>query len=475
MKFCNSVRFRFTMYYLGILGILLVLLGFGIYYSLSGSLHKNLDEKLKARAKQIARYRDAVSIISGGTFEEEPGEHVAFFFYSGENLRFISHRGLPPPLDRNQVEQALRGRDSLKDETLRNSVKLRVYIMPYTPDNPYIRPARFYRPDPGEAYTEVRTAALMVARPVADIENTLAQLRNVLLILCPLIFIISGAGGLFLAERAFKPVDKITETTMQIQEKNLGKRIPVYSNDEFGKLASAINQMFERLEKAFNRQKQFTSDASHELRAPVAIIQAESTLALEKDRTGEEYRQSLENIAQESERMSGLLNQLLTLARADSGKEQIRFSPVLLEPFLQNLCSDIDILCREKDITLTTDLQNNITINGNEGSLRRLFHNLIDNAIRHTPEKGSIKVTLTTEGKTAVISVSDNGSGIPPSEIPMIFERFYRADKARTREDGGSGLGLAICKHITELHKGRIEAESTPGKGSIFRVKMPLS
>lgn len=241
-----------------------------------------------------------------------------------------------------------------------------------------------------------------------------------------------------------------------------------------GRLASTLNLMIERLEKAFQRQKELTGDASHELRAPLAVIQAEATLALQRERDPDSYRRSLEMIARETDHMSGTLKQLLTLARADSGKEEMAFRGVELVPFLTGLCEDMTILCREKGQTLHHELGNPITIKGDPQALRNMLANLITNAIRYTPEGGSITVSLYREGSMAVVAVSDTGMGIPPKALPHIFKRFYRVDKARSREAGGSGLGLAICKHIALAHGGTIRVESRINQGSTFRVRLPL-
>lgn len=221
--------------------------------------------------------------------------------------------------------------------------------------------------------------------------------------------------------------------------------------------------------------KQFTGDASHELRAPFSVIQAESTLSLQKERTREAYRKSIEIVAQEAEHMAAIINQLLTLARADAGKSHFKFEQINLTEFIKDICSDVDILCREKELKLKTVLTDDLLVTADKRSLRRLMHNLVINAIRCTNKGGIISVSLKKKGnKAVVLSVRDTGTGIPADAMPHIFKRFYRVDKARSRSQGGSGLGLAICSHIVEMHKGRIKVRSTVGKGSSFYVKLPL-
>jgi heavy metal sensor kinase len=295
-----------------------------------------------------------------------------------------------------------------------------------------------------------------------------------LIIVVPLALALAAGGGIFLARRALKPVDKIAQTAQEIEESDLSRRINVNTKDELGRLAATLNAMIGRLEKAFQRQKQFTSDASHELRTPLAVIEAESSLALQKERPSTDYRQSLEIISQESRQMSSLIDQLLTLARADAGKEQWNFTEVNLGKLIGNLSTDADVLCQEKGLSFQLGQTQDLVVKGDEARLRELFMNLLDNAIRYTPAPGTVSVSLRREGQMAVVAITDTGVGIPAEDIPFIFERFYRVDKSRSRAGGGSGLGLAICKHIAEAHGGKIEVESQVGTGSTFSVWLPL-
>jgi signal transduction histidine kinase len=269
-------------------------------------------------------------------------------------------------------------------------------------------------------------------------------------------------------------VDKIAQAAREIGESDLSRRIDVNTKDELGRLAATLNEMIGRLEKAFRRQKQFTDDASHELRTPLAVIEAESTLALQKERTSSDYRQSLGSISQEAKRMSSLIEQLLTLARVDAGKEQWQFTGVNLGRLITDLITDIEVLCQEKGLGFQSGQTQDLVVKGDEARLRELFMNLLDNAVRYTPAPGTVFVSLGREGQMAVVTVTDTGIGIPAEDIPFIFERFYRVDKSRSRTEGGTGLGLAICKHVAEAHGGKIEVQSQVGTGSTFRVWLPL-
>jgi heavy metal sensor kinase len=269
-------------------------------------------------------------------------------------------------------------------------------------------------------------------------------------------------------------VEQITLTAQKIEESDLSQRIDVKTDDELGRLASTLNEMIARLEAAFNRQRQFTADASHELRTPLAIMQAEATLALSKERTEADYRKSLETISQESTYMSSVIGKLLFLARSDAGKEQLNFEDVELKELITGLSANVEALAQDKGIKLTVDAKEDLIVNGDKVKLRQLFINILENAVRYTPNDGNISVSLVRSELDALVTITDTGIGIPPEHLPHIFERFYRVDKARSRAEGGVGLGLAIAKFIADSHGGKIEVESAEGKGTSFYLSLPL-
>jgi heavy metal sensor kinase len=503
VKLIHTIKFRFTLWYLCVLSLLLVLLGGGVYFTLSRALHRNLDDSLKIRGEQLADFKDIIPIIAGGSFEEEIGEFVSIYFYANGELTHISHKDHRIPVEKDLLDLALSGTSAFSTAQYMGNEKLRILATHYSPDNPIVHLNRFSKrvdeshsgPDrllrepigsqgrqddfPGSGgekqEVEIHSAALVVARPTKGIDGALDQLLQILLTAIPLTIVISGAGGVFLAKKAFNPVDQITQTAQEIGEQDLSQRIKVNTKDELGRLSTTLNHMIDRIEGAFKRQKEFTGDASHELRTPLAVIQAEATLTLEKERSAHAYRRSLEVIAQESDKMSSMINQLLSLARVDAGKAQHAFKRIDMAEFLSDVCGDISILCREKGLVLQPSSFDKVTVRGDKRSLRRLMVNLLGNAIRYTPVGGTISVGLRRDGQLAVVTIRDTGIGIPSGDLPYIFKRFYRVEKARSRNFGGSGLGLSICKQIIDIHKGKIEVESSMKKGSTFYVKIPIT
>lgn len=452
MRFFKSVKFRLTIWYLTVIVVLLLVSGGAAYFMLSRNLYQNLDDALMVR---VAELRTTFEIEEGHAFfAAQPDDLILIYNADGGLLQRFGHNVEFTSID-DLVKQALLGQSSFLTAT-GDGQEYRLY-------------AALLVVDP-------RThLAMVIARPTAEIERVLDTFRYTLGVTGLTVIFLAGIGGLFLAGRALKPVDRITRTAQEIGESDLSQRINVRSEDELGRLASTLNRMIERLEAAFIRQRQFTADASHELRTPLAVIEAESTLALSKERTESEYRKSLELVSQEVAYMSAIIGKLLFLARSDAGKEPLNLEAVNLKELLAELSADVEALAREKGLQFHPGELEDLTVKGDRIKLRQLFLNLLENAVRYTPGGGTISNSAVRKDGMAVIAISDTGIGIPPEHLPHIFERFYRVDKARSRAEGGTGLGLAIAKYIAEVHGGRIEVNSEVGKGSTFRVLLPLS
>jgi heavy metal sensor kinase len=461
MSFIHSIKFRFTLWYLLVLAVLLTALSAGVYFYFSRSLYQHLDDSLELRSTQLRSYSAMMESIQQGEFQEELGEIVLLYFYTGDQLMEVSPPGINITLSDEFIYQAIAGMISFTNIETAEGEGLRLLAVPIKLSIPGFP-------------ISPQSGTLIIARSIKQIDQALHGLVRTFIIAVPLALALAAGGGIFLARRALKPVDKIAQTAQKIGEADLSQRINVNTKDELGRLAATLNEMIGRLEKAFKRQKQFTSDASHELRTPLAVIEAESTLALQKERPPSDYRQSLEIVSRETRQMSSLIDQLLTLARADAGKEQWNFAEVDLGRLITNLSIDTEILCQEKGLSFQLGQTQDLVVKGDEARLRELFMNLLDNAIRYTSAPGTVSLSLRREGQMAVVSITDTGIGIPPEDIPFIFERFYRVDKSRSRAEGGIGLGLAICQHIAEAHGGKIEVESQMGTGSTFSVWLPL-
>jgi heavy metal sensor kinase len=318
-----------------------------------------------------------------------------------------------------------------------------------------------------------RRFVLLAAEPLDSNMAELAMVRHVLYLALPLVLVIAGIGGFLLATRSLAPVRSMADQARSITDKNLNTRLDIgAAHEELQVLADSFNELLSRLDQSFETMRRFVADASHELRTPLSVIRGEADVALAQDRGPGEYRESLAIIQDEARRLSRLVEDLLNLARADSGHVSLRVEEFYLNDLLAECCRSVEAAAGARQIGLECRCPDDVAFRGDQELLRRLVLNLLDNAIRYTPAGGKILVRLEAVERELRILVSDTGIGIPPEAAPYIFGRFYRGDQARSRQNGGFGLGLSIVKWIAESHKGTVEVTSEPGKGSTFTVQL---
>ena len=302
------------------------------------------------------------------------------------------------------------------------------------------------------------------------ITNVILRLTVMIL---PIILIITFLGALWISSRTFKPIEKIVATANSINDADdLTDRINLKRGPkEMKQLARAFDRMFERLEKLFEAERQFTSDASHELRTPTAVILAECDRAKRKAKTPDDYRESIGHIETQGQRMSDLIEELLGITRLQQGTEKYPLKKSDLSEFI-TLSAEEFVPSEKRGIRLETEIEDGIECSFNPSLMSRVGYNLLQNGYKYGKENGYVQLRLTREGGDAVISVKDNGIGISEEDQSKIWQRFWQADSSRGNE-GGSGLGLAMVKEIAELHGGSVSVESTLGKGSTFTFRIP--
>ncbi len=318
------------------------------------------------------------------------------------------------------------------------------------------------------------TNIVQVASSLEDVEKALKTLLLILSITIPSALAVASIGGQFLSNQALRPVDEITNTARMITSHNLNKRIRIRkAKDEIGRLAETFNDMISRLDQSFRRIRQFSADASHELKTPLTILKGEIEVALRRARTGNEYRAILKSNLEEINNMTRIVDDLLLLSRADTGEAPFSKTVVDLAEVLSEIQVQAQVLATSKSIDVYLHNNQKILALADPLPLKSMMLNLIENGIKYSSPGSRIDITLEKENGSALISVSDQGIGISQEALAHIFDRFYRADKARSRQEGGSGLGLSICKYIAEAHNGSISAKSELGKGSTFTVRIP--
>jgi len=310
---------------------------------------------------------------------------------------------------------------------------------------------------------------LIATRDTDYIYNALDEYRSILIISIPFVMLFAAISGYLLANHSLKPITTITRTAESIDPANLRDRIEVKSNDELGRLSKTLNSLFDRIHGFINRQRQFTTDASHDLRAPLTVIKAETSLALRKERTATEYHNSLEIINRETECLNSLIDDLLTLADMDSRPEYAGTYLVDLSSLTKSTLDGWDANCTQKGIKLDRQISPGIEIPGDTLHFNRIIDNLLENAVEFTPEGGSVTCSLAIEGDEIILTVADTGIGISSEHLGHIFDRFYKVN----RSTKGNGLGLSIVRDTVKMYGGGITVESKPGKGSAFRIVLP--
>jgi len=303
--------------------------------------------------------------------------------------------------------------------------------------------------------------------------------------LIPVTIILASAGGYFLARRNLAPVADMTARADRISESTLHDRLAVQNPaDELGRLATTLNRLLDRLDVAFERQRRFIADASHELRTPLAILQGESEVALSNpSRSPEEYRESLSLLQHEARRLARIVEDMLTLSRADAGQYPMNTRPLYLDEVVAECAHSVRTLAAAKSIAVCVESNGELPFSGDESLLSRMLLNLLDNAIKYTPSGGKVTVGVRATRLGAEVTVTDNGGGIPQEFQSRIFERFFRADQARTRANsscgsaespaGGAGLGLSIAKWIAEAHRGTLVLTRSDASGTVFTATLP--
>lgn len=332
-------------------------------------------------------------------------------------------------------------------------------------------------------FIQMRSGALhiQVAELVSAMEHTITESFVLVLISIPIVILLSFGTGYYLVRRLLHPLDTIMTLARRISSENLNERIPrPYTEDEVDRVVETLNEMIERLELSFSQLEQFSANASHELRTPLTILKGELEVALQKERTSDEYRGILDSNLEEVKRIAHTVEHLFLLARIDNNSIALEHEPVELHFLLEEIAREAEQLAAAKNVRIETELTPVPAIHGDVVMLVQLFLNLVENGIKYNRSHGVLRIALSALGtgeagaRTGVrVDISDTGIGIPEKDLPMIFNRFYRVDKMMTREQGGAGLGLSIAQWIVRMHDGRIEVRSTPGVGSTFSVFLP--
>jgi heavy metal sensor kinase len=482
-----SIRTKLTLWYTAVVAVTLLLFGAMAYWFTRSTLVENLDlslrnevawvsEFIEPKAKRIKLKRSALkelqqlrqsAPVEGSDSTDLEQAAIDEIWY-----QIFRHTLLSP---RKQLIQILdRNNDLLYHSPNLEKQRLQYEEIPY-------RSIRVVTTTSDEG-RQIRLAVsqndfvkIYVAYPLEDLNQVLGNLFSIFLVLAPIALAISVVGGWFLAHTSLKPVDHLTRTVREITAQNLNQRLPAHGvDDEIGRLTATFNDMIGRLQASFAQIRQFSADASHELRTPLTIIRGEVEVALRNKQLADPVRELLQSIHAEVVRLSSIVEGLMSLVKSDSEPTLFQFAPVPLHSVLRELVEDAQVLAESKEISVEVDRLDSVMVSGDQPRLRQLFLNILDNAVKYTPPKGRVSLSLERENGNAVVRIADTGIGIPGKEIPRIFDRFYRVEERQNSETNGSGLGLSIARWVAEAHHGSINVRSKPHKGSTFTVTLPL-
>jgi signal transduction histidine kinase len=489
LRIFYSLRWRLTGWYVLLLTGVLLLFSAGTYITVYKLLLDNFDDLLRTQANLIVQtinFSDRELALQNDALRagRRSDEYLTRIYRADRVLLFDDNPRERAPELTHALEEALGGKQQINQINGREG-PLRVLSFPITHGGQVV-------------------GALQLGMSLEDFGDTMRTLFKVMLLMAPAMLLIASGGGLFLANRALGPIDRITRAAQRISAEDLNQRLNLRGpDDEVGRLARTFDAMLARLQSAFEQQRRFASDASHELRTPLTAIIGQIDVAIERPRDAESYRSTLAGVREQARRLARLAEDLLLLARADAKPAPTAQELIDLGELLPAIVAQVEPLAVDRQQQILIGQLPALCVSGNEDDLIRLFLNLLDNAIRYSPQGGSISIAaaiaddqrenqreresaskafapnrsfaLSPAHPSVVVSIHDTGPGVAPEHLPYLFDRFFRADRGRNRAKGGSGLGLAIAQSIARAHGGRLEVASAVGQGSTFTAVLPCA
>ena len=460
------IRWRLTVLYGGIITLILLVFSGGVYVYLQKSLQRSIDAKIRSMGEIISSsMTESHDPTLFGNFERYL-ENVLGRKPKGKLIQIMDSSGRVGAKSSDieaenlsasfgTLERAFAG-EVVYETVQKGGPRLRLVTIPIIDNKKVI-------------------SLVQVGTSLEEFDDTMRRLLIILVVGIITSVSLTTGVGYFMAKKALRPVDKIRKAAVKISSRNLEEFIDIGARrDELGKLAETFNAMTSRLRDAFQRINQFSVDVSHELKTPLTILKGSTEVALRKERGREEYRALLASHLEEIDRMSQIIDDLLLLSKADTGKIQLNLSDIDLKDLILQVYMGMKMFAEKKDVELIVDELYDVRLKGDELKLRRMLWNIVENGIKYTNGGGRVEISSASDNGCVRINVRDTGVGIADEDIKYVFDRFYRADRARKRESG-TGLGLSISKWIAEAHRGAIEVESRPSSGSLFSIKLPLS
>jgi len=445
----SSIKAKIIIFYLIVLFVSLSVLGISLYFGLKKIVYNSIDSSLQSKAEALA------------TLIKEDEEEMDFKFSDEIMWEYSS----PKSKSYFQIRR-------FNGTTIEKSASLKNSELPFKPEKDITFYTIYLNGSPVRLINfPLHNIIIQCAEDMQKEINLLKSYKIHLSLSIFALMVISALGGFLIAKKALNPVKEISATIDRISETNLSERVNIKDiPDELKQLATSFNRTFDRLEKAFNRQKQFIADASHELKTPLSVILTQGEVVLRRQRSAEEYEKAIKTIIATAKMMSQIVQKLLVLARLNTDKIELKFENIDLAEITRESVKLLKPLAEQRSIKINISGDKKPTVFGDKALLLELFTNLIDNAVKYNVSHGEINILFKEEKDFVVTEIRDTGIGIPEKDLDKVFERFYRVDNVYSKEVGGLGLGLSICKEIVNLHGGKIEIKSRIGEGTTVSV-----
>jgi two-component system, OmpR family, sensor kinase len=481
-RMLESVRVRLTLWYTLVLAGVLICLAILTYFLYSRNISQRTDSNIKQLAEAFITTFDDELADERGPSAVKDAAHEAMLEHHFRDTFFVLIDGSGMVQQTSfDVPAAERSKDSLSADILSSSSFRSLAVSASPGELHTIQGGKDgYRGLARPFSSRGQNFTLLVLQSLHAQQEMLEDIRDTFLWAIPAALLLAGMGGYFLARKSLAPIAAMASQARDMGAADLGRRLAVANErDELGHLALTFNHLLERLEKSFDQQRRFMADASHELRTPVAILRGETEVTLAKpERSPAEYRETLSILREESCRLARIIEDLFTLARADAGQYPLLLKSTYLDEIAGEVLVRARSLAVSKNITLNSAIEPDLPIQADEGLLQRMLLNLVDNAIKYSSSGSAVTLACRREAERYVISVSDNGPGIPVDLQSQVFDRFFRVDKARSRADGdssGAGLGLSIARWIAEAHRGQLVLTCSDNSGSTFTATLPTN
>ena len=456
-----TIRTRLTLWYAGSVGAVSIISALLLYWGFVYTSYRSVDLFLREEAEALGNYLSLASRAGMPSYIARLVEEGDLFSGQNKYVQISNDKGEVLERSANLAEGVLPLPAQAQEEVVTtlvfpDSLPVRVLTLPVFSQA-------------GDGFFVQEGVSLEA------LQTSLYRLYAMLFFLLPGMVGLSIVSGWLMARRVLQPIEVITQEARTIEAQDLSRRLPVTNpQDEIGQLTRVLNSLLSRLEATFAQMLRFTADAAHELRTPLAVLRCGMEVTVSKARSPTEHQQALATYIGEVAHLARIVDDLFMLARADAGKQELVRAELSLSGLVCEMYEQVEIMAEVKELHVSLSVSDEVSVLGDRLRLKQLLFNLVDNAMKYTPAGGTIRIAVDREASWARVTVEDSGIGIPVADLPHIFDRFYRVEKARSFDGTGGGLGLSICQWIAQAHGGQITVQSRVRYGSIFTVSLPL-